>query len=74
MSLADRLRALERTLGSRPCPECGAGGSDDGEPVFRWLPAAEADKPCGTCGRVPRVIRMRPIRLDEQPAGPAKER
>ena len=63
MSIAKRLRTLEEMLLTRSCPECGAGGSDDGEPIIRRVPFSEAYKPCPACGRVAEVIVMRPVRL-----------
>ena len=63
MSIAARLKKIEALLLSGPCPECGAGGGDDEEPTIRWVTPEEAGKPCPACGIVPRVIRMRPVRL-----------
>lgn len=65
MSIHDRLRDLERRV-LDDCPECGG----DGETRIRLLKInPDGSKPplpgpCGTCGREPRVIRLRPIRLD----------
>lgn len=73
MNLTARLRAIEAALASLPCPECGTGGSVDGEPTLRWVTPEEADKPCPACGRVAKVIVMRPIRLNEPPATPGRE-
>jgi len=63
MSIAARLEKIERLVLDRSCPEWGAGGGDDEEPVFRRVPPEEAGKPCPACGLVPRVIRTRPVRL-----------
>jgi hypothetical protein len=61
-----RLTDLERRLREgEVCPTCGWGSgritlrpmSPDGTPH----PPPE---PCTTCGRTPKVIRMRPIRFD----------
>ena len=65
MSIAARVRRLEVLLLNRGCPECGAGGGDDEGPETRWVPPDEAGKPCPACGAVPRVIRMRPVRLTD---------
>jgi hypothetical protein len=64
MSIAARLKRVEAVLLTRACPECGAGGGDDEEPTFRWVPPEDAGKPCPACGVVPRVIRMRLVRVD----------
>jgi hypothetical protein len=65
MSLAARLTRIEAVLLARGCPECGAGGGGDEEAQIRWVPPEEAGKPCPACGVVPRVIRMRPVRLND---------
>ena len=64
MNLHRRLRLIEESLATRPCPECGAG-DDTGEPRFVWVRPEDADRPCGTCGRARRVIRMRPVRIGD---------
>lgn len=64
MSLNDRLADLERRLADN-CPECGGD-----VPRAKLLPIgvdgtpAPIPGPCVTCGREPRVIRLRPIRFD----------
>jgi predicted RNA-binding Zn-ribbon protein involved in translation (DUF1610 family) len=65
VNIAARLKRIEAVLFTGGCPECGAGGGDDEEPTFRWVPPEEADTPCPNCGVVPRVIRMRPVRLTD---------
>ena len=65
MSIAARLEMIERLLLSPTCLECGAGGGDDEEPEIRQVSPEEAGKPCPTCGGVPRVIRMPPVRLSD---------
>ena len=63
MSIAARLKKVEALVLDRTCQECGAGNDAGAAPVRRRVPVEEVGKPCASCGVVPRVIRIRPIRL-----------
>jgi predicted RNA-binding Zn-ribbon protein involved in translation (DUF1610 family) len=70
VSITDRLRELERRIGGQ-CPECGATDGEDTEPVLQRLSPGEVPRPCPACGTMPTVIRMRPVRIGQEPVSPA---
>ena len=66
MCLSERLRALESAAAKQPCPGCGASDDPDAEPRIEQLPPGQQPKACPLCGTLPKVIRMRPVRIGSE--------
>ncbi len=63
MKARTRLAELEARAGALACPACGADGSETDPPRVRRVAAGIECGPCSECGRMPRVIRARPMRI-----------